>query len=245
MARSGGRRMPAGRRIVIAAGIVVALSALLLGGRQVARLVPGFAAWVDGLGAWGPVAYITGYALATVALVPGVVLTLVAGAVFGLVRGTAYAFAGAVAGETLAFLVARHGARGWVERRIGRDPRVARVDRAVARQGLRIVILLRLSPLVPFNLLNYALGLTRISLGAVLLSSFAMLPGTLLYVYYGKVAGDVAAAASGAGVRHDTAYWVTLGAGLAATAAVTVLITSVARRALREDTEGVDDDGPA
>ena len=101
-------------------------------------------------------------------------------------------------------------------------------------QGRRLVFLLRLSPVFPFNLLNYALGLTRVSLGDYLIASIGMLPATLLYVYYGKVLGDVAAAAGGAAPERDAAYYVLVALGLAATLAVTVIITRIARRALSE-----------
>ena len=165
---------------------------------------------------------------------PGSVLTLAAGAIFGVVGGTAFAFTGATVGAAGAFLVARYVARGAVEKRVNADPRFAAIDRAVAMQGRRLVFLLRLSPVFPFNLLNYALGLTRVSLGDYLIASIGMLPATLLYVYYGKVLGDVAAAAGGAAPERDAAYYVLVALGLAATLAVTVIITRIARRALSE-----------
>ena len=101
-------------------------------------------------------------------------------------------------------------------------------------QGLKIVTLLRLSPVFPFNLLNYGLGLTRVRLVDYVLACFGMLPGTLLYVYYGRLAGDVAALASGVAADRDAAYWVVLGLGLVATIAVTTIVTRIARRALGE-----------
>ena len=232
---SGGhRRWRLAVRVVVGAA---ALVALLLLGRVGGSYLPGFAAWVAGQGVWGPVAFIAGYALATVALVPGSLLTLAAGAVFGVAAGVAYVFVGAVLGSTLAFLVARHGVRGLVERRIGGDPRFARIDAAVARDGRKIVFLLRLSPVLPFNLLNYALGLTRVRLTDYLIASLGMLPGTLLYVYSGRVAGDVASLAGGTGVERGPGYYIVLGLGLLATVIVTVMVTRIARRALQEETE--------
>ncbi len=207
---------------------------LALFGRRLAAYLPQFAQWVHGLGPWGPVAFILGYALAAVALVPGSLLTLAGGAIFGLVRGTLYVFAGATLGACAAFLIARHLARRAVERRIAGVPTFGAIDRAIQQQGWRIVALLRLSPVFPFSLLNYALGLTRVRFGHYLVACLGMLPGTVLYVYYGKLAGDVAALASGAPVPRDSSYWVLLGVGLAATLGVTVYVAQVARRALRE-----------
>jgi uncharacterized membrane protein YdjX (TVP38/TMEM64 family) len=213
---------------------VVAL--LVLGGRQIGGVIPRFAQWVNGLGAWGPVVFIAGYAIAAVVFAPGSVLTLAAGAIFGIVRGVIYAFLGATLGAVLAFLVSRHLARGAVERRLAGNERFAAVDRAIGESGGRIVFLLRLSPLFPYNLTNYAMGLTRVRFIDYALASVGMLPGALLYVYYGKLAGDVAAAAGGAGVKHDTRYYVVLALGLVATLAVTAVVTRIARKALREAT---------
>jgi len=164
--------------------------------------------------------------------VPGSVLTLAAGAIFGLGRGVLVVFAGAVTGSALAFLIARYFARGALERRFGQDPRFASIDGAIEREGRRMVFLLRLSPVFPFSLLNYALGLTRVRFADYLAASAGMLPGTVLYVYYGKVAGDVAALAGGAAPSGGAGRWVVLGLGLAATVAVTFQVTRLARRSL-------------
>jgi uncharacterized membrane protein YdjX (TVP38/TMEM64 family) len=220
-------------RIAIA---VAVLAVLFVGGRQLGGYVPRFARWVNGLGALGPVVFILGYAVAAVAFAPGSVLTLAAGAVFGLVRGVIYSMLGATLGAALAFLVSRHLARGFVERRLAGNERFAAVDRAIGESGGRIVLLLRLSPVFPYNLMNYALGLTRVRFVSFLAASVGMLPGTLLYVYYGKLAGDVAAAAGGHGMQHDTGYYVVLGLGLAATIAVTAVVTRIARKALARST---------
>ena len=137
-------------------------------------------------------------------------------------------------GSSCAFLVARYLARGAVERRFGDNARFAALDRAIGENGLKILFLLRLSPAFPFTFLNYAIGLTRISFRDYLLASLGMIPGTVLYVYYGKLIGDVAALASGAVPDRGASYYVFLGIGLAATIAVTALVTRIARRALRE-----------
>ena len=219
------------RLAVLAAAIV----ALLLFGRRVAGYLPEFTAWVDGLGVWGPVVFGLGYAVAAVALVPGSLLTLAGGAIFGLWKGTIFVFAGASLGAIGAFLVSRYLARAAVERRIAGVRRFAAIDRAVAREGLKIVVLLRLTPVVPFVLLNYALGLTRVRLVDYVTACLGMLPATLLYVYYGKVAGDLAELASGGEREHDWGTYVGWGVGLVATLAVTTMIVRIARRALREE----------
>ena len=215
-----------------AAGAIAVLAAVVALGRYAGRYVPAFAERVHALGAWGPVAFIVGYVVATVAFVPGALLTLAAGAVFGLVRGTIYVFVGATVGAAAAFLVSRYAARGFVERRVTGNPRFAAIDRAVETEGRKIVFLLRLSPIFPFNLLNDALGLTRVRFVDYLVASLGMLPGTLLYVFYGKLAGDVAALAGGAAPPRDRSYWVLLAVGLAATVAATAVVARLARRAL-------------
>lgn len=231
-----GRTIPYGK---LALGIGV-LGALLFLGRSAGGYIPAFAAWVDELGALGPIVFILGYAIAVVAFIPGSLLTLAAGAIFGLVEGTAYVLVAATLGATLAFLIARHGARAAIERRIQGDDRFAAIDRAVGKEGLKIVFLLRLSPVFPFNLLNYSLGLTRVRLVDYFVASIGMLPGSLLYVYTGKVAGDLAAIVGGqAGVSggdKGTGDWLVIILGLVATAVVTIFVTRIARRALADAT---------
>jgi uncharacterized membrane protein YdjX (TVP38/TMEM64 family) len=214
----------------------VALIGLVALGRTAGQYVQVFAQWVDGLGVWGPLVFVVGYALAVVAFVPASLLTLAAGAIFGIGAGTAYVFVAAVIGSSLAFLVSRYVARQGIERRLAGNRKFAAIDRAVGRQGRRIVFLLRLSPAFPFNLLNYGLGLTSVRFADYLVASLGMLPGTLLFVYSGKAAGDVAALAGGAASAKDVSHYVLLGVGLLATAVVTVLVTRIARRALVEAT---------
>jgi uncharacterized membrane protein YdjX (TVP38/TMEM64 family) len=212
----------------------VALVALVFAGREVAGEIPRFAAWVDSLGVWGPVAFMTGYALAAVLLIPGSWLTLAAGALFGVAWGTLYVMAGATAGAALAFLIGRYLARGLIERRLAADPRFAAVDRAIGAEGARIVLLLRLTPFVPYTFLNYALGATRVRFTHYVAGSIGMLPATVLYAYTGRLAGDLAAVATGGGVTpRGPGYYTVLALGLAATLAVTVVLTRLARRALR------------
>lgn len=220
------------RKILIAAFVAVALVAVLAGGRQLAALLPAFTAWVEGLGAAGPIAFAAGYILATVLFVPGSLLTLAAGALFGLVKGTLIVMLAASVGASAAFLIARYLARDRIARRVRDDARYAAIDSAIGRAGLKIVVLLRLSPVFPFNLLNYALGLTSVRFVDYLVACLAMLPGTLLYVYYGRVIGDVAALAAGARADRGTADYLLLGIGLLATIIATTVITRTARREL-------------
>jgi uncharacterized membrane protein YdjX (TVP38/TMEM64 family) len=227
-------QFPIGRMLVAA----VVLAGVVIAGRRAAALIPQFAAWVEGLGVWGGLAFVAGYIVAAVAFVPGSLLTLGAGAIFGLVQGTALVLVAATLGASAAFLVARYVARGAVERRVAGSPRFTAIDRAVGREGRKIVFLLRLSPVFPYNLLNYALGLTRVRFADFFVASIGMLPGTLLYVYYGKVLGDVARLAGGAPIEKGGAYYAVLGLGLVATIIVTAVVTRTARRALEEATGG-------
>lgn len=216
--------------------LLLALAALVLVGRAAGAHFAEFAAWVQSQGASGPLIFILAYAAAVVTLVPGSLLTLAGGALFGVGWGTLYVFAAAVLGSSLAFLIARYLARDAVERRLAGNPKLAAIDRAIASEGRRIVFLLRLSPAIPFSVLNYALGLTRVRFADTLAAAIGMLPGTLLYVYSGKLIGDVAALAGGASVPRGPAYWTLIGVGLLATLLVTVLVTRTARRALAEAT---------
>ena len=214
--------------------IGVALALLVMLGRQAGMYLPQFVAWVDSLGVWGPVVFVVGYVVAAVAFVPGSILTLAAGAIFGLGKGVVIVFLAAMLGSAAAFLVARYLARPAIERRLAGNTRFAAIDRAVGAQGRKIVFLLRLSPVFPFNLLNYTLGLTKVRFLDFFIASAGMLPGTVLYVYYGKLAGDVAALAGGSAVAKGPEYYAVLVLGLVATIVVTTLVTRIARRALKE-----------
>jgi len=221
------------RRLLAGAAAIAALIAF---GRYAGASVPQFAAWVEGLGLWGPVVFGAAYAAATVAFVPGSPLTLAAGAIFGVIEGTLLSFVAATVGAGLAFLISRHLARTAIEHRLAGNEKFAAIDRAVAAEGRKIVLLLRLSPVFPFNLLNYALGLTQVRFRDYMLASVGMLPGTLLYVYSGALAGEVAALAGGTAAPKGAGSTAVLAIGLAATIAVTAVVTRIARRALREAT---------
>lgn len=181
-------------------------------------------------GAMGPVAFIGLYAAATVLLFPGWALTLAAGAMFGVVQGSLWVSVGSTLGATLAFLLGRHGARAIVVGKIARSRRFAALDRAVAREGWKIVLLSRLSPVLPFTLLNYAFGLTGVKLVSYVWASWlGMLPGTVMYVYLGSLARATTLERS-----RSTGEWILYGVGLIATLAVTVRVTRLARNALAQ-----------
>lgn len=196
-----------------------------------ALLRDGLAA-VEQLGAWGPVLFVVIYVLACVLFLPGSVLTLGAGAVFGVVWGSVYVSLASTLGATASFLVGRYFARRWVARKIAGNAMFAAIDHAVAAEGWKIVGLTRLSPVFPFTLLNYAFGVTRVSLRDYVLASWVgMMPGTVMYVYLGSLAR-----AGAEGQRKTPVDWTLYGVGLAATIAVTVVITRIARQALARRT---------
>lgn len=219
------------RWLAAGAALAATIAVLVLVGRFAAEPLRNFAEWVDGLGPFAPVVFIAGYIIATVAFVPGLILTLAAGAIFGLLNGTIYVFIGATLGSTAAFLVARYLARPIVEKRLAGNERFQRIDRAIEAEGGRMIVLMRLSPLFPFNALNYALGISKVGFLPYVLGSVGMIPGTLLYVYYGKLAGDLATLGS-EGMRRGPEYYLVLLLGLAATAAVVVVGARASRRAL-------------
>ena len=189
------------------------------------------------LGFWGYAVFVLVYMAFTVLFVPGFILTVGAGAAFGLLPGFIAVSVGSTLGAAAAFVIGRFFARGWVAGKIVGKPRFAAIDKAVGKQGTRIVFLTRLSPVFPFNLLNYAYGLTKIPLGKYTLASWVgMMPGTLLYVYVGALAGTVAKAATH--TPEATTFETTMKVvGFAATLAVTVYLTKIARSALEKETE--------
>jgi uncharacterized membrane protein YdjX (TVP38/TMEM64 family) len=223
-------------RIAIA-GLIGAAAVVGLFGLPVNDYVVRFLDWVDSMGVWGPVFLAAAYVVACVLFVPGWILTLGAGFLFGLVRGTIAVSLGSVLGATLAFLIGRGLLRDWIERKVAAYPRFRAVDRAVGREGFKIVLLLRLSPLFPFNLLNYALGLTTVSTRQYVLASWiGMLPATIVYVYIGsalKSLSEVAAGTPRGGTAQTTLFIV----GLAMSVLATLVITRVATRALKAAVE--------
>ena len=212
--------------------LVLAVVGTLLTVFDVRGLLRDALEYVEQLGAWGPVLFVAIYVLACVLFFPGSVLTLGAGAVFGVVWGTVYVSLASTLGATAAFLVGRYLARHWVARKIAGNAAFAAIDQAVAEEGWKIVGLTRLSPVFPFALLNYAFGVTRVKLRDYVLASWiGMMPGTVMYVYLGSLAR-----AGAGGQQKSPAEWALYGVGLLATIAVTVVITRISRRALTRRT---------
>lgn len=201
---------------------------------------------VQDLGIWGPVLLSVIYIVACVLFLPGSALTLAAGFAFGLFWGYIAVTVGSVIGATVAFLLGRYLARDWVEAKIANNDRFRALDNAVQKHGFRIVLLTRLSPAFPFNALNYAFGLTKVSLRDYFLGSLlGMIPGTLLYVYLGTGLKSLTEVVSG-DVEGGFFKQIVFGLGLLATLAVTVVITRIASSALKEASDGqLNDTGAA
>ncbi|MEO0803735.1 MAG: TVP38/TMEM64 family protein [Cyanobacteria bacterium J06642_2] len=225
--------------------IVLAAAALLLhaapvlaqdgGGFNPQAILRNTLASIDNLGPAGPLAFILLYIVATVAFLPGSILTLGAGVVFGVVKGAIFVFVGAMIGATAAFIIGRYLARDWVAKRIAGNDKFQAIDNAIAREGLKIIFLIRLSPAFPFNLLNYALGLTQVSLKDYILGSTGILPGTIMYVYLGSLAGNLAMIGAADQPTNAAVQWAIRIIGFIATVAVTVYVTRIARNALKKE----------
>jgi uncharacterized membrane protein YdjX (TVP38/TMEM64 family) len=191
--------------------------------------------WINSLGAIGGIVFIGIYIIATLAFLPASILTLGAGVIFSITWGSLYVFIGATLGATAAFLIGRYLAKGWVKEKISSYKKFATIDQAVSKKGLKIVLLMRLSPLFPFNLLNYALGITSVSFSDYFLGSVGMIPGTIMYVYLGSLAGDIALISSKNQPSNMILHWVIQLIGFIATIAVTVYVTKIAKKALEEE----------
>jgi uncharacterized membrane protein YdjX (TVP38/TMEM64 family) len=188
--------------------------------------------WIENLGAIGGVAFIILYIVAAVAFLPGSILTLGAGVVFGVIWGAIYVFIGATLGGITAFLIGRYLVRNWIAEKIQQNPKFSAIDQAVAKEGFKIVLLTRLSPIFPFNLLNYSFGITGVSLKDYILGSIGMIPGTLMYVYIGSLAGNLALIGTDVQQGNPTAKWAIRILGFVATVAVTVYVTRLAKTTL-------------
>jgi uncharacterized membrane protein YdjX (TVP38/TMEM64 family) len=194
--------------------------------------------WIESLGSIGAIAFIGIYIAATVAFLPAFVLTLGAGVLFGLWLGSVYVFIGATLGSIAAFLVGRYLARDWVANKIADNDKFKAIDRAVGKEGLKIVLLTRLSPAFPFNLLNYAFGVTGVSAKDYIIGSIGMIPGTIMFVYIGSLAGNLALIGTDAQPPvNPTLQWTIRIVGLIATIAVTVYVTRLAKQALAESVD--------
>lgn len=187
---------------------------------------------VAAMGPAGAAVFVLLYIVAAIFLVPGSALTLGAGAIYGVVWGSLIVSLASTLGAGAAFLAGRHFARAWVEKKVAGSPAFGAIDAAVAEGGWKIVGLTRLSPVFPYTLLNYAYGLTKVPFREYFLASWiGMMPGTVMYVYLGALAGELARAGGSGG--RTPAEWALYAGGLAATVLVTVYVTRLARAKLR------------
>jgi uncharacterized membrane protein YdjX (TVP38/TMEM64 family) len=225
-------------RLIAFVAIVIALF-LAMKFLPVQQWLTNFNNWIGQMGTAGILIFIAVYAVATVLLAPGAILTIGAGFAFGLWKGFLAVSAGSTLGAALAFLVARFIARDRVEAIAKGNEKFRNIDNAIGKQGAKLVFLLRLSPVIPFNLSNYFYGLTGVKFWPYVLASWlGMMPGTFLYVYIGTAGkAAVVAAAGGEAIKHSWQYWTFLSVGLAATIIVTILVTKIARDALKEKAE--------
>jgi uncharacterized membrane protein YdjX (TVP38/TMEM64 family) len=221
-------------KVIIAVVAIVALIAL----GHYFHLGELFSAMLDrirDMGALAPVLFIILYIVGAVLFVPGSILTIGAGVLFGLLWGSIYVSIGATIGATAAFLIGRYFARDWVRGQLEGNRKFAAIDQAVGREGWKIVLMTRLSPVFPFNLLNYAFGLTAVNLRDYFLATWiGIMPGSVLYVYIGSLGGTLAASST---APQTPARWVLRIVGLAATLGVAIYAGRIASRALNESAE--------
>lgn len=184
------------------------------------------------LGPWAPVLFVLIYIVAAVVLAPAFFLTVAAGAMFGVWRGSIVVFIGASLGASAVYALASPLSDSAFMRRLTRDSRVAAVRAAVNAEAVWLTFLLRLSPLIPYNILNYALVLSGVRYRDFALGFLGMIPAILMYTYYGKIVGDVAALAAGVAAPRGPEYYAMLVVGLIAIVISTTMITRAARRAI-------------
>jgi len=222
-------------RIVVIGVLVCASAFALWRFKEFKQYLDEFVAWTQRLGLAGMAVFAGAYVLATIFFVPGSILSLAAGFAFGVVQGTILISLASVTGASLAFLLGRTLLRGVIANKVAGNENFAKVDRAVGKQGWKIVLLTRLSPLFPFNLLNYAFGLTDVRFWHYVFASWiGMLPGTITYVYLGSAVKEFASIVSG-DAGESTGTTVLFVIGLFVAVAVTIYVTRIAKRALDEE----------
>ena len=190
--------------------------------------------WIRELGIIAPIVFIIAYIIITVAFLPASVVTLGAGAVFGVLEGSIYVFIGAMLGATAAFLIGRFVARDWIAKKVENNKFFKSLDKAIADEGRKLVFLIRLSPAFPFNLLNYALGLTKVSLPDYVLGTTGIIPGTIMYVYLGSLVEDVATLGTGDAPSNPIITWVIRILIFVTIVAISLYIAKIAKKALNE-----------
>jgi uncharacterized membrane protein YdjX (TVP38/TMEM64 family) len=180
----------------------------------------------------GAAAFVPLYALWVTLLLPGVWAAMLAGALYGTARGSLVVFLGACLGAQVVFLLGRHRLRAWSRRRLAGTPRLLAIERGVSREGVKLVLLTRLSPAFPFSLLNLAYGVSDVSLRDYTLGHLGLVPGTVLFCALGELAGDVTRFAEVLSSEAGAGTWLLRIAGLAATIGAMVLVGRAIRRAL-------------
>ena len=192
---------------------------------------------VEGGGAWGLTLFVGLYVLAAVTMAPAFLLAIAAGAMFGVWRGSALVFVSATLGAVATYFVASRFAETRFFRWMAQRPRVAAVRSAVVTEGAWVQFLLRLSPVVPYVVLNYSLGLSRVRFRDFLVACSGMLPMVVVFVYYGQVVGDVAKLIAGVRPPVGRGYYALLVIGLVATVVASAAIARAARRAMQAQTQ--------
>jgi uncharacterized membrane protein YdjX (TVP38/TMEM64 family) len=222
-------------RVLLGLGLAIGI-AILYQHFSLQTLLQSVLLWVKTQGSVGIVAFVVIYNLATVLFVPGSLLTLGGGALYGVFWGSVYVVIAATLGATIAFLIGRYYARGWVAKQLQGHPKFQAIDQAVAKDGWKIVLLTRLSPVFPFNLLNYAFGVTCVSLTDYVIGSMGMIPGSVMYVYLGSLVGDIALLGmpQEMSTQAQIIRWLIKIVGFLATVAVSVHITRIAQKALNQ-----------
>ena len=180
--------------------------------------------WIQSLGPWAPVVFILLYVATVIICLPAAILTAGGGFIFGFLPGAVFVLIAAVIASNMTFLMGRHLARAWISRKLGAHLKFQAIDEAVAAEGWKIVALVRLAPIFPFAITSYAFGLTRVSWKAYFVANFAMLPGTLFYVYLGSIGRTLTE-------KEPTPLWIKLTALALALVAV-IYLARVAKRAL-------------
>ena len=180
----------------------------------------------------GALAFVPLYAIWVTLLLPGVWASMLAGALYGTAWGSVLVFVGACLGAEAAFLLGRTLLRDWTRRRLASVPKLQAVEQAVSREGLKLVLLTRLSPAFPFSLLNLAYGLSEVSLRDYTIGLIGILPGTILFCALGALAGDVARFGAVLSGEADAGTWVLRIVGVLATVAVVWLVGRAAQRSL-------------
>ncbi|MFM7365037.1 MAG: TVP38/TMEM64 family protein [Cuspidothrix sp.] len=190
-----------------------------------------------------PITFIFIYNLGTLLFIPGSLLTLQGGYLFGLLWGSIYVLIAALSGAILSFLIGRYLSRNWVYKQLEKYPKFKLIDQAVAKEGWKIVLLTRLSPIFPFNLLNYGFGVTQISIRDYILGSLGILPGTIMYVYVGSLAVNITMiTTSNQLISTEVQIWkfIMQLTGLTATILTTIYITKISQKALSKKVELTD-----